>query len=36
MAITNPENRLLFIIFPDLYSIIGIGLIELGETSSPS
>ncbi len=36
MAIVGPEGRLLFSVFPDFYSIIGIGQIELGETSSPT
>ncbi len=35
ITIAGPEGRLPFIAFPDSYSMIGIGQIELGETSSP-
>ncbi len=34
MTITGPKSRLPFIIFPDLHSMVGIGQIKLGETSS--
>ncbi len=36
VTIAGPEGRLLFIVFPDLHSMVGIGQIELGETSSPT
>ena len=36
MTTTAPENRLLFIVFPDPYLIIDIDEIKLGETSSPT
>ncbi len=35
IAIAGPEGRFSFIAFPDPYSIIGIGQIELGEMSNP-
>ncbi len=34
MVIAGPEGRLPFIAFPDLHSMVGIGQVELGETSS--
>ncbi len=34
MAIAGPEGRLPFVSFPNPYSMVGIGQIELGETSS--
>ncbi len=34
MAIAGPEGRFPFIAFPDPHSMVGIGQIELGETSS--
>ena len=36
MAIAGPEDCFSFISFFDLHPIIGIGQIELGETSSPT
>ncbi len=36
MAIANPESRLPFVAFPDPHSMVGVGQIELGETSSPT
>ncbi len=36
MAIAGPESRLPFVAFPDPHSMVGIGLIELGETPSPT
>ncbi len=36
MAIAGPEGRLPFTAFPDPHSMIGIGQIELGETSIPT
>ena len=34
MAIAGPESHLLLIAFPDPHLIVGIGQIELGDTSS--
>ncbi len=36
MAITGPEDRLPFVSFPNSHSMVGIGQIELGKTSSPT
>ncbi len=36
MAIMGPEGHLLFVAFPDPHSMVGIGQIKLGETSSPT
>ncbi len=36
MAVADPEGRLPFVAFPDPHSMVGIGQIELGETSSPT
>ncbi len=36
VTITGPESCLLFIAFPDPYSMVGIGQIKLGEISSPT
>ncbi len=36
LTITGPEARLLFIAFSDPHSMVGIGQIELGKTSSPT
>ncbi len=36
MAIVGPEDRLPFIAFPDPHSMVDIGQIKLGETSSPT
>ncbi len=36
VTIVGPEGCFLFIAFPDPHSIVGIGQIELGETSSPT
>ncbi len=36
MAIAGPEGRLSVIAFPAPHSMVGIGQIELGETSSPT
>ncbi len=36
MAVVGPEGRLPFVAFPDPHSIVGVGQIELGETSSPT
>ncbi len=35
ITIAGLEGRLPFIVFPDCHSMVGIGQIELGETSSP-
>ncbi len=36
MAVAGPEGRLLFVAFPDPHSMVGVGQIKLGETSSPT
>ncbi len=36
IAIAGPEGRFPFITFPDPHSMVGIGQIELGKTSSPT
>ncbi len=36
MAVAGPEGRLPFIAFSDPHSMVGVGQIELGETSSPA
>ncbi len=36
IAIAGPEGRLLFIAFSNPHSMVGIGQIELDETSSPT
>ncbi len=36
MAIAGPEGRLPFVAFPDPHLMVGVGQIELGETSSPT
>ncbi len=36
MVVAGSEGRLPFITFPDPYSMVGIGQIELGELSSPT
>ncbi len=36
VAIAGPEGRLPFVTFPNLYLIVSIGEIELGEVSSPT
>ena len=34
MLVTGPEGRFLFIFFSNLHPMVGIGLVELGETPS--
>ncbi len=36
MTIAGPEDRFLFIAFPDLYLMVGIGQIKQGEKLSPT
>ncbi len=36
IAVAGPEGRLQFVVFFDTHSMVGVGQIELGETSSPT
>ncbi len=36
MAVAGPEDRLLFVAFPDPHLMVGIGQIKLGEPSGPA
>ncbi len=36
VAIAGPEDRLLFVAFPDLHLMVGLSQIKLGEMSSPN